>query len=213
MRDYKNSDPLPRWVDDHCLELTLRAPGKAPRLEGTFEAQETGLIEFEALAEPEEGVSDTGFELALLDTARRPAAVLATGSQRRFFAQGPDGPTPLEPIVAYTGINPKPPLRFPEGRWFRVRVHFDAVRGRFTAAIVNMYVPERSYNPFPATGHWFVFGKDVPFSRTADGRRIAGLTLSLAGRGRLRVDNLYVIAPTNALTVRGKDLRRPAREL
>jgi hypothetical protein len=37
--------------------------------------------------------------------------------------------------------------------------------------------------------------------------------LSLAGRGRLRVDNLYVIAPTNGLTVNGKDLRRPAREL
>jgi hypothetical protein len=35
----------------------------------------------------------------------------------------------------------------------------------------------------------------------------------LAGRGRLRIDNLYVVAPMNGLTVRGKDVRRPAREL
>jgi hypothetical protein len=177
MRDYRNSDPLPRWIDDHCLELALPAPGEAPRLEGSWEGQETGLIEFEALVEREEGVQgpnsgefgyaaeriDTGFELTLLDAAGRPAVVLATDEQRRFYTRGPDGPAVLEPAVAYTGINPKPPLRFAPGRWFRVRVHFDAGRGRFTAALVNMYVPERSYNPFPATGHWFVFGKDLPF--------------------------------------------------
>ncbi len=211
MRDYRNSDPLPRWIDDRCLQLALPGPGKTPRLEGSFEAQANGLIEFEALAEEDAG--ETGFELTLLDTAGRSAAVLATDAQRRFYASATDGRVLLDPVVSYTGINPKPPLRFAQGRWFRVRVHFDAVHGRFTAAIVNMYVPERSYNPFPATGHWFVFGKDVPFARAAEGGRIAGLRLSLAGRGRLRVDNLYAIAPTNALTVGGRDLRKPAREL
>jgi hypothetical protein len=53
----------------------------------------------------------------------------------------------------------------------------------------------------------------VPFASVAGGGRIAALSLALAGKGRLRVDNLYVIAPTNGLTVNGKDLRRPAREL
>jgi hypothetical protein len=165
------------------------------------------------LAEHEEGASDTGFELSLLDAAGRPAAVLAIDKQRRFFARGPDGPVILDPLVTYTGINPKPPLRFPQGRWLRVRVHFDATQGRFAAAIVSMYVPERSYNAFPSTGHWFVFGKDVPFARPAGDERVAGLVLSLSGRGRLRVDNVYAVEPTNGLTVGGKDIRKPAREL
>jgi len=96
-------------VDDHCLELALPASGKAPRLEGSFEGQENGLIEFEALAEPEEGVNDAGFELTLLDAAGLPAVVLATDRQRRFSTQGPDGPVLLEPIVTYTGINAPSP--------------------------------------------------------------------------------------------------------
>jgi len=213
MRDYRNSDPLPRWLDDHCLELASPARDDPPRMEGHFEGQERGLVEFEALVEDGRDLGASGFELSLLDAAGRPAAVLATDEQRRFFARGPDGPVVLDPPVAYTGINPKPPLRFAQGRWFRVRVHFDAAQGRFTAVIVGMYVPERSYNPFPATGHWFVFGKDVPFARPAEGGQIAGLTLALAGGGRLRLDNLYCVAPTNGLTVGGKDVRKPAREL
>ncbi|NUQ61635.1 MAG: hypothetical protein HUU20_04050 [Pirellulales bacterium] len=213
VRDYQNADPLPRWIDDQCLELTLSEGGSAPRLQGSFEGQEKGLIEFEVFSEAGEGVSDTGLELALLDAAGRAAAVLATDRQRRFYTEGPAGKCLLDPIVTYTGINPKPPLRFAQGRWFRIRIHFDAAQGRFTAAIVNMYVPERSYNPFPATGHWFVFGKELPFTQPAEKGRIAGLRLSLVGRGPLRVDNVYAIAPTNGLTVRGKDIRRPAREL
>jgi hypothetical protein len=213
MRDYKNSDPLPRWVDDHCLELSLPNSGKPPCLEGYFAGLENGLLEFEVFTGSEEGITDTGFELTLLDMSKRPTALLATDAQRRFYAQGSAGPILLEPEVTYTGINPKPRLRFARGRWFRVRIHFDALHGRLSAALVNMYVPERSYNPYPATGHWFVFGKDIPFARKAEGGRIAGLSLALAGRGHLRVDNFYLIAPTNGLTVGGKDLRKPAREL
>jgi hypothetical protein len=213
LRDYRNSDPLPRWVEDHCLELASTAAGGVPRLEGSFAGQERGLLEFEALADPTTGSADTGFELALLDTSSQPAAVLATDPQHRFYTRGPDGVTVLEPVVAYTGINPRPPLRFPQGRWLRVRLHYDATAAQFTAAIVSMYVPERSYNAFPATGHWFVFGKDLPFTRAAAGGRIAGLRLAFAGHGRLRVDNVYAIAPTNGLTVCGKDIRKPARDL
>ncbi|MBM3499217.1 MAG: hypothetical protein FJX74_11165, partial [Armatimonadetes bacterium] len=213
MRDYRNSDPLPQWTDDRCLELAAPAAADPPRLEGRFGGEERGLIEFEALVEGGKDLSQSGVELRLLDAAGRPAAVLATDEQRRFFAQGPDGPVLLDPPVTYTGINPKPPLRFARGRWFRVRVQFDATQGRFTAAVVGMYVPERSYNAFPATGHWFVFGKDVPFARPAEGGQIAGVTLALAGGGRLRLDNVYCVAPTNGLTVGGKDIRRPAREL
>ncbi|MBI2300570.1 MAG: beta-galactosidase [Armatimonadetes bacterium] len=208
LRDYQNAQPLPRWIDDHCLELALTGAGDAPAIGCAFPEQATGLIELEAMAEP-----GAGLALELLDTAGRPAVRLATDEMRRFTTLGPDGLGVLDPPVAYTGISPRPPLRLPVGRWLRLRVQFDAVRGRFTVAIVSMYVPEKSYNKFPATGHWFVFGKDVPFARPAADGRVAGLRLALEDRGTLRVDNLYAIAPFNGVTVRGRDMRLPAREL
>ena len=70
MRDYENSDPLPRWIDDRCLELTLAGPGKPPRLEGSFEGQANGLIEFEALAEQQAGAQINVDLLGVVWTAR-----------------------------------------------------------------------------------------------------------------------------------------------
>jgi hypothetical protein len=97
--------------------LALPDRGIAPRLEDSFSGLGKGLIEFEVLAEPDGGVSDAGFELSLLDSAGRVAAVLATDPERRFYTRLPSGVTPLEPPVTYTGINPKPPLRFVQGRF------------------------------------------------------------------------------------------------
>jgi len=203
----------PSWKDDGCIELAGGKDGNAA-MDVSFSRIPSGFVEVEFLAKPSGGRASFKLSITDEDTAN-PVAEIACGEDGRFIARGKDGPVPLRDSIRLPNMAAYSPVRFVPGRWYRLRLTFDAAKETHSAVIVGWYTGHPCNGTFP-TYHadWVVLGSDIPFARHAKDGKIALASISTPGGNRLFVDNIYVIGPyAGQQTINGKDARHPGRVL
>lgn len=202
-------ETLEATVTDPCVEL--RAAGGHGSLSRSFAPVTSGIVEMDLRAL---SLGRDGFRVALLDANGEEAGTLHIDLEGVFRGVTPEGERLLytQQIEIPHRFRPMD-LRWQTGRWYTLRLAFDAGAGVFHVALINLYTQlANKYNTQDISmARYLTVESDVPFRRPAG--LIAGVALHCGTGATMRLDNLCVIGPVGSERVNGKNRRLSAREL
>ena len=190
-------------VPDHCLEIADEnpAPGATAAVTVPLPSLSSGEVETELLATSWQGECAT---LSLVDAQGGELAAVVITADGSFLARTADGVQKLHDRVSYKNRPPDGRLYFQPGRWFTIRLGFNAEVGLYQVAIVNLYAGLRT----PGIS-WLPLGTNLPLRGEGP---VCGLKVTTGGRARLLVDNLLVASP-RAKKINGQAVTQPLRTI
>lgn len=196
--------PKPRGqelVDDHCVEL--KSSGRTSRASMTFptQAMQSGEVEAELLARS--FVGECG-SVSLIDGEGGELASVVISKDGTFNARTPKGLKRLRDRISYQNRPPEGRFYFQPGRWFTLRISFNAEAGVYHVSVVNLYAG------FATAGiSYFSLGTDLPMLGSA---QVCGIRVATGDTADLLVDNVCVASP-RAQKINGQPSNMPLRTI
>lgn len=196
-------------VPDNCLELAGISTENTAGITLPFAPLKNGLVEFDLLAESYEGNCAS---LSLIGANGQPSAIIDIDQDGVFNARTPAGKQRLLDTIEHQYRFTKTRLYLQPRRWFTVRLEFNAKKGNYRVALVNLCNFHLINGPESLQGglKWLTLGEDIPFLHPTD--TIKGLSLTTAGKVTLCVDNIIIIGPYGD-SINNQPTYLPAREL
>lgn len=190
-------------VPDHCLALIDGNPAQGAAASATLPLASLtgGEVEVELLAESWEGECAT---LSLLDADGRELGALLVTADGSFMARTAEGEQTLTHTISYQNRPPDGRLYFQPGRWFTLRLGFNAGAGVFHASIVNLYAGLAT----PGIS-WLPLASNLPLRGTGP---VCGVRVSTESRASLLVDNMLAVSP-RAKQIGGQAVTMPLRTI
>ncbi len=191
------------FVPDHCLSLTDDNPAAGAAVSATLPLPSlpSGEAEVELLAESWDGECAT---LSLLDADGGELGAVLITADGSFMARTGEGEQVLTDTISYLNRPPDGRLYFQHGRWFTLRLGFNADDGVFNASVVNLYAGLAT----PGIS-WLPLGANLPLRGSGP---ICGLRVTTGGRAHLLVDNMLAVSP-HAKQIGGQSVTLPLRSI
>ncbi len=190
-------------VSDHCLTVVDEnpAPGAVAAVTVPLPSLASGEVEAELLATSWQGECAT---VSLVDGGGGELAAVVITADGSFMARTADGEARLLDRISYLNRPPDGRLCFQPGRWFTLRLSFNAEAGVYQAAIVNLYAGLAT----PGIS-WLPLGSNLLLRGAGP---VCGLKVTTGGRARLLVDNLLVASP-RAKKINDQSVTLPLRTI
>jgi hypothetical protein len=198
------------FVDDNCVHLT--ANGGDVSLLKSFKPLKNGIVEFDVLAKS----PGSEIKVSLYDEAKREAMALVIDKEGTFFTEIGGERRKLDDSIEYRRRTVPTRFWFQPGRWFTLRLWFDAEKGIIqNIGAVNLYT-EPGSEPIGwmqrqaiDQGDYHQLSGVLPLKNISGG--ITEFKMSVSGDSDILFDNLCVLGPVGTLRANGQNLMRPMR--